>query len=218
MGQKVKNTKITPEHLGGHNNKTWIDQGALDYLIKNYKVKSFLDIGCGPGDMLQVAQEAGLEAFGIDGDPLFQGKEGVQIHDYTLGPISKKEIQRLPVQGYYDVGWNVEFLEHVEAEFIPNFFTTFQLCKYMVITHATPKQGGYHHVNEQFFDYWEAIFKDYGFKASAKMTLGVREHSTMRRKMPDRVFEFVDDEVICHIVKKSFMEKNGWVFVNQALS
>ena len=34
-----------PKHLGGHLNKTHIDNGSLDWAIRLFKVKSFLDIG-----------------------------------------------------------------------------------------------------------------------------------------------------------------------------
>ena len=33
-------------HLGGHNNKTNMEIGTIEYLIKKFNIKSFLDIGC----------------------------------------------------------------------------------------------------------------------------------------------------------------------------
>lgn len=207
---------ITPDHLGGHNGTTWVDAGVLSYFIKEHGIKSMLDIGCGPGAQLDFARQYELFALGVDGDPLFKGKEDVQIHDFTQGPLGQKNIQKLPKQGYYDLGWSIEFLEHVDAQYIPNFMETFKLCKYVVVTAATPGQGGHHHVNEQWFDYWQKIFGDNKFKASAKLTQAIREHSTMRRKMVDFSYKFEDDEIICIKAKKSFLEKNGWCFVNQA--
>ena len=44
----------TPEHLGGHLNKTNIDGPLLSYIKERFKVKSMLDIGCGPGGMKEV--------------------------------------------------------------------------------------------------------------------------------------------------------------------
>lgn len=213
--KKNKLSPETPPHLGGHANRTWVDSGALDHMIKKYGIKSMIDVGCGPGSQLDFAQQYGLFALGVDGDPLFKNKEDVQIHDFTIGPLGKKNIQKLPEQGYFDLGWSVEFLEHVEAQYIPNFMETFKLCKYVIVTAATPGQGGHHHVNEQWFDYWQDVFASYGFKASAQLTQEIREHSTMRRKMPDFSYKFEGDEIVCVKTKKSFMEKNGWVFINQ---
>ena len=55
-------------HLGGHGNKTHLDIGALQWLQKELNAKTYLDIGCGPGGMVQLAEDLGLEALGIDGD------------------------------------------------------------------------------------------------------------------------------------------------------
>src|SRR5438876_560263 len=123
MGTKKVN--ITPEHLGGHNNTVWTDEGALKWLIDNYNIGSMLDVGCGPGSQTEMAEGFNLFTLGIDGDPLFKNKSNIQIHDYTLGPINKDNITKIPKCGYYDLGWSVEFLEHVEAKYIDNFMQTF---------------------------------------------------------------------------------------------
>lgn len=45
-----------PEHLGGHKNRTHLDEGSLDHCIKILQVKSMLDIGCGPGGMVEIGR------------------------------------------------------------------------------------------------------------------------------------------------------------------
>ena len=82
------------KHLGGHQGKTHIDEGTLDWAIKNLKVKSLLDIGCGPGGMVELANNLGLDAVGIDGDYTLDRYDSSKfiIHDFTKGPapISKR--------------------------------------------------------------------------------------------------------------------------------
>ena len=82
------------KHLGGHQGKTHIDAGTLDWAIKNLKVKSLLDIGCGPGGMVELANNLGLDAVGIDGDYTLDRYDSSKfiIHDFTKGPapISKR--------------------------------------------------------------------------------------------------------------------------------
>ena len=56
------NPNSLPSHLGGHLNKTHNDRGTLMFLIQEYGIKSFLDIGCGPGGMVALAGMRGLEA------------------------------------------------------------------------------------------------------------------------------------------------------------
>lgn len=56
------------EHLGGHNYKTHLDEGALSWLIKTFNATSCLDIGCGPGGMVELAEQHCLKSHGVDGD------------------------------------------------------------------------------------------------------------------------------------------------------
>ena len=58
----------TPEHLGGHLNRTNTDESLLKYVKERFKVKSMLDIGCGPGGMKEVANGMGIDWYGVDGD------------------------------------------------------------------------------------------------------------------------------------------------------
>ena len=41
------------DHLGGHMNKTHLDKGALAWIKNKFNAKTYLDIGCGPGGMVQ---------------------------------------------------------------------------------------------------------------------------------------------------------------------
>jgi len=130
-------------HLGGHNNKTHLDTGALAWLQETFDVKTFLDIGCGPGGMVKLANSVGLQAHGIDGDYTLEryNPSKFLIHDFTKGTA--------PLTQTYDVGWSVEFLEHVYEEYMPNYMHSFLQCKYVIVTYAPPGWTGHHHVNLQ---------------------------------------------------------------------
>lgn len=145
MPTEEPNAKGVPEHLGGHFNYTNMDKPTLDYLVERFNVKSMLDVGCGTAGMVKYAQELGIEALGIDGDPNM-GNEYVATHDFTEGTF-------IPPQDY-DLIWSVEFVEHVEEKYIGNFLKTFEHGKVLMMTHAVPGQGGHHHVNCQWSDYW----------------------------------------------------------------
>ena len=210
------------EHLGGHGNKTWTDRGALEFLAAEVGAKTYLDIGCGPGGQLEIATHLGLKGLGIDGDHTLEYNSDltVQIHDFSSGPLDKDDMIYVPKSGYFDIGWTVEFLEHVDEEFIPNFMKPLTLCKYVVMTHAIPGLGGHHHVNERHFDYWESVFKEYGFSADIGLTRAVRGNSTMKNKrklssipMPKN---YLSDEF--NHKKTSFLKRHGWVFANDRLT
>lgn len=179
------------EHLGGHAGKTNVDVGALDWAIKKFNIKSMLDIGCGPGDMVKLACEKNINATGIDGDYTLNrwNKEKFIIHDYTKGPVPKLK--------KYDLAWSVEFVEHVYEEYMINYMPSFQKCKFVIITYAPPGWPGHHHVNCQSESYWISKFKGYGFNFNEEYTKELRANSTMN----------------IHRSKKAFVKNRGLFFV-----
>mgnify|MGYP003329243486 FL=1 len=171
-----QNQDILPSHLGGHLNKTHNDRGALQYLMNTFNIKSFLDIGCGPGGMVELAQLRGLRAVGIDGDWQVEKcrDTNIIIHDFNEGP--------LPIRlGDFDLGWSVEFLEHVEEKYQDFYMDSFKLCRYVVITAAPPGWAGHHHVNCQSSAYWIEVFDKHGFDYREDITQQIKQHSTMQK-------------------------------------
>lgn len=167
-----------PAHLGGHESLTQFDEGAFNWLASRFEARSFLDIGCGPGGMAAYALSRGLDARGVDGDPTYaRGSPFIIEHDFSKGPLDA---------GTYDLGWAVEFVEHVDEDFVPNFMATFAGCRNAFITAAVPGQPGHHHVNCQWGDYWIARFAEAGFRYDEEATRGVRKASTMSSRFTEQ--------------------------------
>ncbi len=140
-------------------------------LIAKYDFKSVIDVGSGVGVNAKWFLDHGLDAHAVEGYPDYLRNsvlpDGRMIaHDYTTGPYVPP--------GNFDLGWSSEFVEHVEERFVPNFMATFKKCGHVCITHATPGQGGYHHVNEQPSEYWVKVFADAGFSHLADDTEWMR--------------------------------------------
>lgn len=153
-------------HLGGtalEGDPMTFVPDVWQYLLDRYHIESVVDVGCGVGINARWFQQKGLRIAGVEGFPDYLKNTVIPgfviAHDYTKGPV------QWPTPGYrFDLGWSSEFVEHVEEKYVPNFMETFKLCKYVCLTHATPGQGGYHHVNEQPGDYWITRMQDAGFK------------------------------------------------------
>lgn len=187
---------MLPEHLGGHAGITNTDLGALTWLQNTYNIKSFLDIGCGPGGMVEMADKTfNLESRGIDGDYTLERYDQTKfiIHDFSQSPIN--------VEKTYDLGWSCEFVEHVYESYIPNYMPAFQKCKMVVMTYAPPGWPGYHHVNCQDESYWIDTLKKYHFRFDEAATRQLRQVSTMN----------IDGKK-----KKRFVKNRGLVFFNEA--
>ena len=156
-------------HLG----VTHIDEGSLRYMIEEFDVKSMLDIGCGPGGQVFLARRLKLQAVGIDND---FGVAPDVLHDYRDGPLPQGE-----QQAAFDLGWCVEFLEHIPPAALPNVWPTLRQCRTLVVTAAPPGHGGVGHVNERLWDYWHARFEEQSYVVAQGATVGLRNASTMDR-------------------------------------
>jgi SAM-dependent methyltransferase len=171
---------MTPPHLGGHLGRTHVDYGTFDYIKLKFKIHSMLDVGCGPGGMVDYAKTHDVTACGIDGDPEVNP---TFLHDYTTGPF----------KGHWDIDlvWSVEFLEHVEERFLPNVLETFKFGKYVILTHALPGDiDGHHHVNLQTEDYWRGVLAGIGFQYDEAETKVIREVSTMTKGFMKKTGKF----------------------------
>jgi len=156
-------------HLGGFvvggDYRTWTPD-VWQYLLKRFSPKSVLDVGCGQGFSTKWFQDAGIDAVGVDGSIYAYLHTQVPghhiVHDFQSGPLS--------LGRKYDMIWSCEFLEHVDAEYLPNVMDLFANAPIVVCTAAVPGQGGHHHVNCQPESYWIDKFGEYGFTLHASMT------------------------------------------------
>lgn len=166
------------KHLGGHVNKTNLEKGTIDYLINKYEIKSFLDIGCGTGGMVEYVNNKKLLSQGVEGDE-------DAINQSNVSNLIQKidfSMEKYNVVQNYDLGYSVEFLEHVDEKFIDNYIDTFKSCKYVLITAAPHGWPGHHHVNCKPHEYWLSIFNKHGFYQYPYETLMCRNKSTMNIK------------------------------------
>lgn len=162
-------------HVGGHLNRTHVDIGVFQYLQRK-PFKSMIDIGCGPGGMETIAIQHGVSWTGVDGDETVI-RPGVVYHDYTKGPLV------LPAA---DLAWSVEFVEHVEEQYVPNFMATFSCCQRAFITAAPPGAPGWHHVNCRDAAYWIEVFRQAGFEFDPDGSVDLKWHSTMIKPFVQR--------------------------------
>lgn len=165
-----------PKHLGGHMGITHVDKGILKY-FKTKGCQTYLDIGCGPGGMLDEAYNLGYYIQGVDGDNTITRNfpNSVLIHDFTTGPANI-------IASSYDLVWSCEFVEHVEEQFLDNFMQGFQKGKTVCMTYAPIGKKGHHHVNCNTKEYWIETFKKYGLIYDDEMTKEVKLNSTMERE------------------------------------
>ena len=142
----------------GGDQDTWSPE-VWQALIDAYHPQSMLDVGCGEGHAVQWFLDHGVGAIGIDGlrANVLNSVAGYSVLwcDMTLGPY------RFPV----DLVWCAEVVEHLDERHLDNLLTTLCNGEVIAITHALPGQGGWHHCNEQFDEYWINHICDRGYEA-----------------------------------------------------
>ena len=134
-----------------------------DFIIDNLKIRSVLDIGCGPGIALNYFKSKGCRILGAEGCKLAIEKSRVPDYtrhvDYSVGSLelNKRDLK------HFDLIYSVEFVEHVHPRYVNNYLKDFSRGKYIFMTAAAVNQVGYHHVNCRNMPYWIKQMENIGY-------------------------------------------------------
>lgn len=159
---------VTAGHLGGYvagGDPLCMYPDMWAWVVQREGIRTVLDVGCGDGAAMQTFRNLGCSVAGVDG--VEQADPAIFTHDFTDGPFK--------IEGdFVDLVWSCEFVEHVEEEYVPNFLAAFSLAPLVMMTHATPGQPGWHHVNCQKGDYWEHAMSLIGYELDEELTAVTR--------------------------------------------
>ncbi len=163
-----------PTYAGGHCGITHVDEGALKF-FESLGCRSLLDVGCGPGGMVQAASARGWRAIGIDVDPALYRVQGV-----LLGDVATQPIITLPERA--DLVWSIECAEHIPIEGTENYIRMLvdNIGQWLVIT--TSQMPGELHVNIRPVEEWERMLTAHGLVRRDDVLTQLLAHSTMARE------------------------------------
>ena len=137
-------------------------QVILGMLFEIFRPESVLDVGCGLGTWLAVAREMGVRDI--------QGVDGSWLEKSRLR-VPEQSVQVLDLEKPFDLGRRfdlvicLEVAEHLDERAARGIVAS--LVKHgdvVLFSAAIPHQGGHHHVNEQWPDYWDALFAERRFE------------------------------------------------------
>lgn len=138
-------------------------KAVIDLLLPLLSPRSVLDVGCARGTWLSVWRDLGhCEVVGIDGDyvnlaDLRIAASSFQSHDlHTPLRLGRR----------FDLAQSLEVAEHLPEERAAGFVADLVAHADIVLfAAARPGQGGEHHINEQPYDYWRALFSRHDYVA-----------------------------------------------------
>jgi hypothetical protein len=173
--QKIGGYRDAP-HLGGN-----IKEGdpctfcprVWEYVIERFCIASVLDLGSGVGNAAYWFFKRGLQTVAIEGLP-------ANI-PYSFYPAICQDLTKGPVFTSVDFVHCQEVVEHIEEKYLDNLLTSLTCGRVILMTHALPGQGGYHHVNEKPPDYWIKHLDGRGYNLLAEDTTRIRELAKQER-------------------------------------
>jgi SAM-dependent methyltransferase len=142
-------------------------------IVSEFHPTLVVDVGCGTGELLYALKRLGVDGVGFEGSAAaieMARAKGIEVAHLDLEqPIDKLEVRPA------NLAISTEVAEHLPQRFAKTFVEYLCRCaNTVVMTAATPGQGGFDHVNEQHNEYWIAKFRDRNFAYDSEQTARLR--------------------------------------------
>jgi SAM-dependent methyltransferase len=137
-------------------------EAVLPVVMDFVKPASVVDLGCGVGTWLAAWRALGIDdILGLDGD--WVRPEMLQIPRESF---RAQDLTRPVALGRrFDLAMSLEVAEHLDDRHADDFVASLVgLAPVVLFSAAIPGQGGTHHVNEQWPDYWRGKFARHGYE------------------------------------------------------
>ncbi|MES1219190.1 MAG: methyltransferase domain-containing protein [Bacteroidota bacterium] len=159
----IENEKYTKDFFSELEQHSYMSaQNVIPIVEDLFKPRSVVDVGCGTGAWLKTWNEI----FRIDN---YLGIEGPYLDkEKALIPADKiilKDLKEpVAINQRFDLVMTLEVAEHLPDSSAEIFVQSLiSLGDIILFSAAIPGQEGTYHINEQYPEYWAAIFNKYGF-------------------------------------------------------
>ena len=144
--------------------RDWRERTAsaiVPIVLQTVQVKSVVDVGCGDGVWLAAFRRLGVgDSIGLDGD--YVDRVLLQFPQDQFKATDLSSPFRLPRT--FDLAVSLEVAEHLPPSSAEGFVhSVTRLAPVVLFSAAIPFQGEVDHVNEQWPEYWAALFKLYDY-------------------------------------------------------
>lgn len=133
---------------------------------------SVVDFGCGSGSVIAALRDMDIRVLGLDyADAALDicRSKGLTVQKFDLENPT-------PLEALADVAVSTEVAEHLPESTADRYVDLLcRIGRIVVMTAATPGQGGTDHVNEQPNEYWIEKFRERGFPHDAGRTQAWRD-------------------------------------------
>jgi len=134
---------------------------VVPLVMERVAPRSVVDLGCGHGIWLQTFARHGVEDYiGVDGDWVPPEKLHFPPERFVAHRLDKP----LRLGRRFDLAVSLEVAEHLPQRGARRFVQNIAaLAPCVLFSAAVPYQRGTDHVNEQWPEYWAALFAEHGY-------------------------------------------------------
>ena len=160
-------TRYSPEFFATQSGRSLISaRVVLRELFRTFHPRSVIDVGCGVAPWLRAAQELGVEELlGVDGDYVKRAHLLVDPSCFVAADLERQRVAEALGPGRrFDLVICMDVAEHLSFDRAPSLVEDLAgLGDVVLFSGAIPFQGGEHHINEQWPEFWALLFRKAGF-------------------------------------------------------
>jgi cyclopropane fatty-acyl-phospholipid synthase-like methyltransferase len=160
---------------GGHDNHLFDEKLAEQLLLffRSRNISTVVDFGCGTGQYTKHFIAGNVSCEGYDGNP-----DTAEISGGLCGVLNLAKLVNLNKK--FDCVLSLEVGEHIPIEHESNFIQNLETHSngLIILSWATPGQGGGGHFNEQDNEYVSRKFADLGYVRNNTLESTFRDSST----------------------------------------
>ncbi len=156
--------------------------------------ESVVDVGCGVGAWPAVFREHGVERYlGLDGESVDRSMLLIPEERFRVLDLSRP----FRLAESFDLAVSLELAEHLPPESAKGFVESItRLAPVILFSAAVPLQGGLHHINEQWPEYWEDLFSRHGFTMLDPLRKLIWQDSRVEWWYRQNIFLYVRNDLI----------------------
>lgn len=180
---------------------------VVPLVVELVQPQSVVDVGCGVGTWLSVFLKHGIaDIQGIDGAYVEKKMLKIPLEKFLAANITEP----IRLNRKFDLVVCLEVAEHLPAKYADFLVDSLAaLGPVILFSAAIPFQGGVHHVNEQWPDYWASRFQKRNFTLVDSLRHKIWQNEKVQICYRQNTFLFVHhDRLRSHPPLQRELEKN----------